>query len=57
MSVLYISNNKSNLDSRQTEKLLRKCFTLAAERVGSMRGAFQGDMHEVVQRNKIKKAS
>lgn len=57
MSVLYISNNKSNLDSRETEKLLHKCFTIAAQRVGSMRGAYQGDMQQVVQRNKIKKAS
>lgn len=57
MSVLYIPNNKSNLDSRETEKLLHKCFTIAAQRVGSMRGAYQGDMQQVVQRSKIKKAS
>lgn len=57
MSVLYITNNKSNFDSKETEKLLRKCFMVTAQKLGTMRGAFQGNMHEVVQRSTIKKAS
>lgn len=35
-------NNRINLE--KTHKVLEKSFTLAAQRVGTMRGVFQGDL-------------
>lgn len=39
------------MNTETVEKLLLECFTIAAQRVGSMRGAYQGDMQQVIQRS------
>ena len=56
MSILSI-NKKSKLDSKVTEKLIHKCMTVAAEKVGSMRGVIQGDMSIVVASQRLKKTA
>lgn len=56
MSILVI-NNKSQFNSQMTEKLLKECFTIAANKVGSMRGVFQGDMQNTIQANILKKSA
>lgn len=45
-------NNRINLE--KTHKVLEKSFTLAAQRVGSMRGVFQGDVTATLKVAKLK---
>ncbi len=56
MSILSI-NKKSKLDSKVTEELIHKCMTVAARKVGSMRGVIHGDVALVVQSQRLKKTA
>ena len=52
MLTLKCNNNK--IDLVKSQKVLEKSFMLAAQRMGSMRGVFQGDMQVAVNVSKMK---
>ncbi|MFV5466149.1 hypothetical protein [Acinetobacter towneri] len=53
MSMLFIQKT-IKIDSIKTQKLLEKSCAIAAQRVGSMRGVFQGEMNTAVSASKLK---
>lgn len=52
MITLQRKNNK--FDLAKSQKAIEKSCVLAAQRIGSMRGVFQGDMQNKVNLSKLK---
>jgi hypothetical protein len=51
MNVISLKNHVQISAKQQQEvnAVIEKCFTLAAQRMGSMRGVLQGDVSSMVQ--------
>lgn len=55
--MLSFQQHNKKFDLEKAQKMIEKSFMLAAQRTGSMRGVFQGDMLAVVNAEQIKKAA
>lgn len=59
MNVISLHNHAqiSQKQQKEVNDLVAKCFEIAAQRMGSMRGILQGDMGAVVSATKSDKAA
>lgn len=57
MSIVKITNNKTQVDVRKSQQLINQCFELAVEKTPSMRNVLQGDIESVVRMAQAKKVA